>query len=380
MPTYLHEPVRDGLAVAGLKSDGASEGQHLDFKGAFWEDAARRCRNCGTEVKVAGTASVEAAKDVAAMANAFGGDIIVGIDDTGDRASGWWGGNPIPADADETLRKWLRNSLAPRDAADVVEVSFVTATDLVDGTDHRALIVNVAPWGYGPVAVQTEIDPQKARYFFPIRRERDTVYLSFEEIMRLNEGSRRGMYLKLHAMLPAEDNASETLFQLRSMIVGPHPIPLGSRHGTIRKVTPEFVVLAFDTLQYMTGWTGSSTLSVPLELVAAVWRDPDHHNLVSLALSTSIMWDGMKWVFGAVEMTPVLFRKLAGDSARGVQPTCSATHETTPITESLPDVSAANRWRVKPSASRGTFLVVGKVSPSPPAQGVSAILRSCRPA
>jgi hypothetical protein len=41
MPTFLHKPVRDGAAVAGLKAAKAPEAQHLDFKGGFWEQTLR---------------------------------------------------------------------------------------------------------------------------------------------------------------------------------------------------------------------------------------------------------------------------------------------------------------------------------------------------
>ena len=52
------------------------------------------------------------------------------------------------------------------------------------------------------VAVQSRIDPQqRAAYYFPTRRGRDTVYQSVEEIMRLNDGSRRSIYLRLRQLL-----------------------------------------------------------------------------------------------------------------------------------------------------------------------------------
>lgn len=35
------------------------------------------------------------------------------------------------------------------------------------------------------------------KYFFPVRRGRDTRFLTFEQLMRLNEGSHRSMYLRL---------------------------------------------------------------------------------------------------------------------------------------------------------------------------------------
>src|SRR6266851_7643271 len=184
MPTFLHKPARDGAAVANLKAAKAPEDQHHDFKGGFWEDAVQRCQKCKHKTPVSGSGGLEAAKDVAAMANALGGDLIVGVDETGDQASGWWGGKPIPGDADKTVLRWLKNQLAPRETSDAVEVRVVTAKDRDDGSEHRVLVVNVPPWPYGPVAVQTEIDPQKkVQYFFPVRRGRETFYLSFEEIM-----------------------------------------------------------------------------------------------------------------------------------------------------------------------------------------------------
>jgi hypothetical protein len=144
--------------------------------------------------------------------------------------------------------------------------------------------------------VQTEIDPQRARYFFPIRRVRDTAFLSFEEIMRLNEGSRRSMYLKLHQILASGQAPLNRAFQLRSTIIGPQPLSEGSSHGTIVEVTPDLVVLDIDELQETRGATARTRLSVPLELVAAVWKD---RGLVSIALMTAILWDSRKWVFGA---------------------------------------------------------------------------------
>jgi hypothetical protein len=47
MPTFLHKPVRDGAAVAGLKAAKAPEAQHLDFKGGSGSrhcEGSRRCR------------------------------------------------------------------------------------------------------------------------------------------------------------------------------------------------------------------------------------------------------------------------------------------------------------------------------------------------
>jgi hypothetical protein len=280
--TFLHKPARDGDAVAELKAAKAPEDQHLDFKGGFWEDSIRLCKSCKHPTRVEGSAALEAAKDIAAMANAEGGDVIVGVDDTGDWASGWWGGKPFPKDADETLRRWLRNYLAPREAADPVEIRLLTARDRIDGTDHRVLAINIPPWPYGPIGVQTDIDPQKAQYSFPTRRDRDTIYRSAEEIMRLNDGSRRSIFLRFRDLLGSSGEGGAQ-FHLRSSmhaVAGGdiEPRPPGSCDGRIVTVTPDVVVLS---------------------LVVAGWRDPDQPALIAVALAGPIVWDGRKWVVSA---------------------------------------------------------------------------------
>src|SRR6266446_789055 len=110
-PTFLHLPIRDGQAVAELVARKEIESQNLDFKGGFWEDSRYRCKACGDKALIQRPAGVEAGKDVAAMANTDGGDLIAGVDDTDDRASGWYG-KALPRDGDETLRRWLANVLA----------------------------------------------------------------------------------------------------------------------------------------------------------------------------------------------------------------------------------------------------------------------------
>jgi hypothetical protein len=303
MPTFLHKPVREAALVAKLKARAAPESQHLEFKGGFWEDAMLRCPKCGP-TSIRASAGVEAAKDVAAMANASGGDIIVGIDDTNDRASGWWGGKRMPDDAEETLRRWLRNYLAPREAADSVEIRMLAITESADSSVHRILSINVPPWPYGPVAVQTDIDPQKAQYRVPFRRDRDTIYRSAEEIMRLNEGTRRSIYLRLVDLVGTAipENVG---FHLRSSMQalvggGIDTRPAGIRDGVIVSFTNEIVVLSLENFSQRQHNGNQSIpaarMTVPLELVTAAWRDPDAPTHVALALAGPIMWDGRKWV------------------------------------------------------------------------------------
>jgi hypothetical protein len=91
-------------------------------------------------------------------------------------------------------------------------------------------------------------------------------------------------------------------FVLRSQVDVPghtNSRPSTSRHGVIIGVTPDALALEMDhsvVMPYVE--VGRGPLSVPLELVAAAWRDPHHPMFVSLALSVPLVWDGMKWAFG----------------------------------------------------------------------------------
>jgi hypothetical protein len=296
MPSYLHQPIRDGAAVAGLVSMAESETIHLEFKGGFWEKAQSTCKGCGARSQVDKSDALEAAKDVAGLLNAEGGDIVVGVSAKADRANGWYGSEP-PADADETLRRWLRNYLAPREAADFVEPRILVARDQGDDTEHRVLVVNVAPWPFGPVAVQSDVDPQKrANYTFAVRRGRETTYQSFEEIMRLNDGRRRSAFLRIRELAPELASGGAVPFVLRSAFEGGShgvpPRPEGSRYGEITSISQETITLAFE--EFGTA-IPAAKLIAPLEVVEAVWKDTPIVNLIALLLTRRLLWDGRKW-------------------------------------------------------------------------------------
>jgi predicted HTH transcriptional regulator len=57
MPVFLHEPIADGSKIAELVAARAEEGQQLEFKPDLNDSA----------------------KEVAALANAIGGDLIIGV-------------------------------------------------------------------------------------------------------------------------------------------------------------------------------------------------------------------------------------------------------------------------------------------------------------
>src|SRR5262245_11624220 len=114
---FLHIPARNPAVVEEYERQHREEDEQLDFKAIVWEKS-------GTLEKP----SLEAAKDVAAFANHLGGDIIIGINDKGDRADGW---NPIPnANIPITIRKirdWLIKHIRPQEVAELVDIEQVAA-------------------------------------------------------------------------------------------------------------------------------------------------------------------------------------------------------------------------------------------------------------
>src|SRR2546428_2265034 len=158
MPLFLHEPVREAAHLIQLASLKAEEGQHLEFKPDI----------------------TDAEKEMAAMANAEGGDLVIGahtIRDSGTNRDRWsrWTAPPRPSEKD--LRQLLQNALAPREVSDSIDILPLEID--ADGRTLPILVANVPPWPYGPVAVQSEIDVQRATFRFPIRRDAHTRYMSF---------------------------------------------------------------------------------------------------------------------------------------------------------------------------------------------------------
>jgi hypothetical protein len=184
----LYAARSDQEAVRAVVDGKLREDEHLDFKGAFWADHTEKNK----------LAREEAAKDVAAFMNHLGGTILVGVsEDSDSRASGF---NPKfkLRGKREQLLDWLKSHLAPAEAVRAVGVEEFTV-----GTprgDREVLVLNIDPWPHGPVGVRVA---DRESYRFYVRRDRETRWLSWEEIMRRNDASRRVTYLRAVKMMDA---------------------------------------------------------------------------------------------------------------------------------------------------------------------------------
>jgi len=272
MPIFLHRPVRDTAEVLRYVDERRSENCHLDFKQKFWD--ARQP-----------TSPVEAAKDVAAFANADGGDIVIGIIDEADCAAGFYSSEVDAAVAFTQLRDWLRNRLRPRDVAETIDV---VPLDVPQASEtSRVLVISVPPWAHGPVAVDdSSTSSEKPRFFFPLRRGKRTVYLTFEELMRLADSHRRSMFLRLRELesfgkdvyiASPVDNSMKFASRVRD------------RHG-------ELLVITADTIELTMRWDdgkNAGKLVIPLELIRAAWMV---NEVIHLALDATVRNTFHGWV------------------------------------------------------------------------------------
>jgi hypothetical protein len=299
MPTYLHAIVAGPEELVKHVVEHTPESLHLDFKREFWKDEQRN----NNVVR----AQEEAAKDVAAFANAEGGDIIVGITDHGHRAGAFFD-TPNVVGVEPQLREWLRNRLAPREVAETVAVKLFEFDH--DNKHRHVLVVTIPPWPNGPVSVW-DGDADKAGYFFPVRRGDDTGYLRFEELMRLSDPKKRSTFLRLQELEHEERRFALTspIRAKKGRIVALMPMAVNC-HGQIRVVDPDVVVFemigAIEPLSitFPAGGTlqsteiaveGGRSLAVPLELVRAAWRDPDGARLLQIAVDGTIVWERDRW-------------------------------------------------------------------------------------
>jgi len=217
--------------------------------------------------------------------------------------------------------------LLPEAAAGNVQVVELAVQD---GDDrHEILVINIEPWPHGPVGIRVGEDRESFR--FPFRRDRETRFVAWEEIMLRNDAARRATYLKLMELSepqkkvvfvgPMETRKSGETYSLR--------IPAGRGHGWLRRpIASDHVVLNLDChaianalwleLDRIPREDGSiedflldvnqrvlaqeavnnretRPLAVPFEMIDAVWDDASLDKTVNISLSATVVWDRGRW-------------------------------------------------------------------------------------
>jgi hypothetical protein len=185
MVSFLHKPLTDPHDIPSLVASRAHENQHRDFKATFWND------NAAKDIK----AGEEAAKDIAAFANAEGGDVILGINDVGNTADGWC---PQPGTRGQTgtLANMLKDYLYPPEVAGVVRIHEYALQ--LDGREQDAMVVNIPPWSGGVVGVKVNRTKghRDNSCYFPLRLQDKTINLTMDEAIMRSNASHRSSYLR----------------------------------------------------------------------------------------------------------------------------------------------------------------------------------------
>ncbi|MGW2612710.1 AlbA family DNA-binding domain-containing protein [Streptomyces mirabilis] len=150
-----------------LHNDQAVEGPDLDYKGTLY--------GSGTE------AAGELAKDVAALANASGGTLVLGMwEDKATSAPKAF--NPLPLT--DRLRKDYREWLALRlDPPVQCDIRFV-AKCVENGTPKGLVIISVPSSGQAPHAVVGSADLRDGTLRFPVRNDNTTTFMNLAYVKR----------------------------------------------------------------------------------------------------------------------------------------------------------------------------------------------------
>lgn len=232
MPTYLHKPITSLDEIEALFPDestnrpGTPEQADLEFKAKLWEDAPK-----GGAGKFE---FWEFCKDVAAMLNSVGGDIVIGVEEEHSRAKRWFrtGDNKFPlgtaydTNTLRSLRQRLANAIEPREALSYIHYRGLEDPD--SSTERRrALVVSLAPFPHGPVSIRcmqrlpsTNRDNDRIliAQMYP-RREGDEVkFMEQGEIARMMAPKSRAIELTIRRYLDRHPPPAPVRFSSQTCI------------------------------------------------------------------------------------------------------------------------------------------------------------------
>jgi hypothetical protein len=234
------------LGPSEVPSLGTSETLSLDFKGraAIDLDDDRR----------------ELAKDVAALANATGGAILVGAYEQGGRL-----GVIKPMDSGATARLGDAYQRAVRDLCAPAPIVNAVA---IEWTPGFLLAVNVFAFPAGPVGVLC--DPDARAYAFPLRVGTHTQWLRPEQLSMLMVPGVRRIAIMLDA-IPDGERKVVSLTGPR----GNNP----SDSWTVEVSIDDLDVIRNRLCMTYGGGGGTKQLIVPLDDIRAVWKSGDKWRL-----------------------------------------------------------------------------------------------------
>lgn len=263
---------------------GRLESDSLEFKGDAWANAE------------------ECAKDVAALGNADGGQILIGVvEGVGTSvASGfrdWLAGRGEQVEQ-QRIHQWLVHALRPRDFVDRISYRWLTAP-----TRERVLSLEVQPSIGSCVAVASGpiAHGKLSRFQFPMRTNKETRFMDHDEVIRRMADRGRAISLRLKEL--SVTGPAQRFVRVASPIVkitsaGPRDLvrdPTVRTDASLGEQHAEGFVITFCG-NYRWGAAGlpedltGRAVLVPYALVRTIWNDALGNLCVAL--------DGRIEVFG----------------------------------------------------------------------------------
>lgn len=282
-------------------------------------------------------------RNVAALMNSHGGDIVYGLRTESESGSGYdrivGVSTLFHADqiSDQAVRMALESRLVPKWVVDGLEISRVDFSE--DGEPVTCMVISVPPYPHGMVATRKLEQSAGEQYFgFPVRSDDRTFYASLEVVVASIAQSNRAKHLALRRARDAGHPlfVSNFLVKFRDWI--PVAIDPGAPRARLLEVygdhirvmmpadlTTAIVKVAYDELRRRDAppagrvkisdapyrgldavlhgprlpISSNSCFSIPLALVQAVWTDEySGEAYTQLALSSPLRLSGSSYFLG----------------------------------------------------------------------------------
>lgn len=283
----------------------------LEFKRRWWKPP-------GAKVD---SAEREAAKDVAAMMNASGGCIVIGVgEDEGESRRLTLQDAQLSHDPQQQLQRWLHRHLRPVAAASYasLRIEKVWVRRATGKESVTLAVVDVRPWPNGPVWVQNDSNGDSWRV--PVREGAHTKCLTPEVAMTRFQESNRAVAIKLQDWFeghegvvfagPVQVRIGQTAFPLHLPLDSPMgklvrlgddscEIAVNGSHNTAtavqavvehltrqKDVDPSLIADAgLPAIAFQLFNKSRQLVSLPYSLVRHIWCDVRKPTLIRLAIA-----------------------------------------------------------------------------------------------
>lgn len=311
MFTFLHQRL-DATAVAALVQRQANEDQHTEFK-AYWGPWQPSGSRADEDRKY------EAVKDIAAMANADGGEIVIGLSERQGRVSGFTDLPELPTGADQ-VRTWVTQFLEPNGIAQHLEVRLLSISEGAGA--RKVVVVSVPVVASGALAIRLDRQgrPTTARtetehrsYAIPRRVGAATKFQGMDSELLATRARERSLYLRLRHLVGSDTvrihlTAPILVWWIHGRSYLHSHADVDGNHGNlntggVKEMAIEIQMADHRIVPIIRGQPSHEvvpspfrTLAIPYSEIRDAWPDPlSGGKVVHLAVNGCIIFDGTIW-------------------------------------------------------------------------------------